>query len=343
MKTRGGSNNRLQGMAARSSVSTLLLSMFSTLAAIYVAGRLWQDAQNRVYLIKELDRITGQGHSAVSVDDTLRVIACREQHKKSSSLEMELVAARKEGFASMQLAESDGTKSKKRPLVVVGIFTTFGRRNNRDAIRRAWMGKGPALEKLETNKGIIIRFVIGRSTNHGDGLDQAIDSENRQTNDFIILDKHVEAAEEIPKKARIFFSYAADKLDAEFYAKVNDDVYINIDALGNALASHLDKARVYIGCMKSGEVFSEPNDKWYEPDWWKFGDKKSYVRHVSGELIVISQALASFISINRAMLRTYAHDDVSVGSWFIGLDVNHIDDSKFCCSSWSSGSICTGV
>lgn len=30
------------------------------------------------------------------------------------------------------------------------------------------------------------------------------------------------------------------------------------DALGAMLASQLDKPRVYIGCMKSGEVFSEP-------------------------------------------------------------------------------------
>jgi hypothetical protein len=32
----------------------------------------------------------------------------------------------------------------------------------------------------------------------------------------------------------------------------------------------------------------------------------------------------------------YAHDDVSTGSWFIGLDVKHINEGKFCCS-WSSG------
>jgi len=29
------------------------------------------------------------------------------------------------------------------------------------------------------------------------------------------------------------------------------------DALGATLAAHLDKPRVYLGCMKSGEVFSE--------------------------------------------------------------------------------------
>lgn len=39
----------------------------------------------------------------------------------------------------------------------------------------------------------------------------------------------------------------------------------------------------------------------------------------------------------RSLLRIYAHDDVSVGSWFIGADVKHVDERKFCCSSWSSG------
>ncbi|TXG71099.1 hypothetical protein EZV62_006034 [Acer yangbiense] len=120
-------------------------------------------------------------------------------------------------------------------------------------------------------------------------------------------------------------------------------VFFFIDTLGATLANHLDKPRLYIGCMKSGEVFSEPGHRWYEPDWWKFGDKKTYFRHASGEMYAISRALAKFISINRLILRSYAHDDVSAGSWFIGLDVQHLDESKFCCSSWSSGAICAGV
>ncbi|KAL2517257.1 putative beta-1 [Abeliophyllum distichum] len=125
--------------------------------------------------------------------------------------------------------------------------------------------------------------------------------------------------------------------------KVNDDIYVNIDALGAVLSSHLDQPRAYIGCMKSGEVFSQPSHKWYEPDWWKFGDGKSYFRHASGEIFAISQALAQFISINRLFLHMYSHDDVSAGSWFIGLDVKHVDEGKFCCSSWSSGAVCAAA
>lgn len=38
----------------------------------------------------------------------------------------------------------------------------------------------------------------------------------------------MEAPEELSKKTKLFFAHAADKWDAEFYAKVNDDVYVNI-------------------------------------------------------------------------------------------------------------------
>ncbi|KAI5352838.1 hypothetical protein L3X38_005730 [Prunus dulcis] len=91
-----------------------------------------------------------QGRSVILVDDTLKIIACREQHKKLSALEMELAAARHEGFTSMHSIEINGTDYKRRSQVVIGIFTTFGRKNNRDAIHKAWMGTGktPHLESL---------------------------------------------------------------------------------------------------------------------------------------------------------------------------------------------------
>ena len=66
----------------------------------------------------------------------------REQHKKLSALEMDLVAARQEGFTSKHSSDTDGAVSKRRPLVVIGVLTRFGRKNNRDAIRKAWMGSG---------------------------------------------------------------------------------------------------------------------------------------------------------------------------------------------------------
>ncbi|MFS7923785.1 putative galactosylxylosylprotein 3-beta-galactosyltransferase [Helianthus anomalus] len=348
MRSRG-SNNRLSSSrsAFQWRISSLILSMFATMAAFFVASRLWQEAESRVYLVKELDRRTGQGESAISVDDTLKVIECREQRKRMDMLQKELDEAKKEGFVPKNRLESRGDGEKKKLLAVVGILTGFGRRHNRDAIRKAWMPTGripfpfvrTTLTKLEEEKGIIIRFVIGRSSNHGNNSDSDIINENERTNDFLILNDHVESLEQ-PIKTKSFFVDALEHWDAEFYVKVNDDIYLNIAALGAILSTHVNKPRAYIGCMKSGGVFSKPSDRWYEPEWWKFGDKKSYFRHASGEIFAVSRALAQFISINKSILRAYAHDDVSVGSWFIGLDVKHIDEGKFCCSSWSSGAIC---
>ena len=52
---------------------------------------------------------------------------------------MELVAAQQEDFISKNLSENKETPPKKELLVVVGIITKFGHKNNRDAIHRAWM------------------------------------------------------------------------------------------------------------------------------------------------------------------------------------------------------------
>ncbi|KAL0886619.1 hypothetical protein Bca101_010602 [Brassica carinata] len=332
-----------KGSSSSWRVSSLLISMLATFASFYVAGRLWQESQTRVHLIKELDRVTGQGKSAISVDDTLKIIACREQKKTLAALEIQLSAARQEGFVSKY---TDGTETKKRPLVVIGIITSLGNKKKRDAVRQAWMGTGASLKKIETDKGVIARFVIGRSpANKGDTMDKSIDAENSQTDDFIILDDLVEAPEEASKKVKLFFAYAAERWDAQFYAKAIDNIYVNI-----------------------GEVFSEPNQKWYmnqnggnsvkrkrkfnyqihffyvaKNDMVLLYVSHRYFRHAYGEMHVITHALARFVSINRDILHSYAHDDVSTGSWFVGLDVKHVDEGKFCCSAWSSEAICARV
>lgn len=84
----------------------------------------------------------------------------REQQKKLTALEMELAAARQEGFVSK--TKNPPPPLKKKPLVMIGVLTGFGRKNNREVIRKAWMTTGEALKKMEDEKGVIARFVIGR-------------------------------------------------------------------------------------------------------------------------------------------------------------------------------------
>ncbi|KAK3027931.1 hypothetical protein RJ639_039398 [Escallonia herrerae] len=306
--------------------------------------------------------------------------------KTISNLEMELAAARAVQDSLLggspiteDLGITESTK-KRKYVMVVGINTAFSSRKRRDSVRATWMPQGDKRKKLEEEKGIIVRFVIGHrkgskeetekttttfkkhdilisyffpelspviSATSGGILDRAIEAEDKKHGDFLRLE-HVEGYLELSFKTKIYFATAVALWDADFYVKVDDDVHVNIATLGATLARHRSKARVYIGCMKSGPVLAQKGVRYHEPEHWKFGEEgNKYFRHATGQLYAISKDLATYISINQHVLHRYANEDVSLGSWFIGLDVEHIDDRRLCCGTppdceWKAqaGNIC---
>jgi hypothetical protein len=271
--------------------------------------------------------------------------------KTISNLEMELAAARatQESIVKGSPVSDDITQSnrKRKYLMVIGINTAFSSRKRRDSVRATWMPQGEKLKKLEEEKGIVVRFVIGHSATSGGILDRAIEAEDQKHGDFLRLD-HVEGYLELSAKTKTYFATATALWDADFYVKVDDDVHVNIATLGATLATHRSKPRVYIGCMKSGPVLAQKGVRYHEPEYWKFGEEgNKYFRHATGQLYAISNDLAAYISINQHVLHKYTNEDVSLGSWIIGLDAEHIDDRRLCCGTppdceWKAqaGNIC---
>ncbi|OAY77004.1 putative beta-1,3-galactosyltransferase 2 [Ananas comosus] len=115
--------------------------------------------------------------------------------KTISNLEMELAAARatQESILSgSPLSENVDTlesTGKQKFFMVVGINTAFSSRKRRDSVRATWLPQGEKRKKLEEEKGIIIRFVIGHSATPGGILDKAIEAEGRKHGDFMRLVK----------------------------------------------------------------------------------------------------------------------------------------------------------
>ncbi|RZC18337.1 Beta-1,3-galactosyltransferase 7 isoform C [Glycine soja] len=276
----------------------------------------------------------------------------RALDKQVSMLQMELAAARSSRESGISDSNASTTTSgegapRKKAFIVIGINTAFSSRKRRDSVRETWMPQGEQLLQLEREKGIVIRFMIGHSATSNSILDRAIDSEEAQHKDFLRLE-HVEGYHELSAKTKIFFSTAVSMWDADFYVKVDDDVHVNLGVLATTLARHRSKPRVYIGCMKSGPVLSRKDVKYHEPEFWKFGEEgNKYFRHATGQIYAISKDLATYISINQPILHKYANEDVSLGAWFIGLEVEHIDDRNMCCGTppdceWKAqaGNIC---
>ncbi|KAF7139113.1 hypothetical protein RHSIM_Rhsim07G0160600 [Rhododendron simsii] len=499
-----------------SSKPSILLAFFSCVAWLYIAGRLWQDAENRNLLANLLKKNAEQRPKVLTVEDKLMVLGCKDLERRIVEAEMELTLAKSQGYLQNKLQQS-GSSSGKRLLAVIGVYTGFGSRLKRNVFRGSWMPKGDALIKLE-ERGVVMRFVIGRSANRGDSLDRIIDEENQLTKDFLILEGHEEAQEELPKKAKFFFSTAIQNWDADFYVKVDDNIDLDLEGVIELLESRRGQDSAYLGCMKSGEVITEEGKPWYEPEWWKFGDEKSdfelqnydniiqnydnisrgewvickengtdmnegpdtwmkgkpvilknqlantsscfrYFRHAGGALLILSKNLAQYVNVNRDLehcpvdikpwkkdyqiwwslemqqrypeliwfgrgrrsptesaaesvegvllspgggstgmtleellplmerlyalqgfgtkedlmqwsftfkrsfqvksycnarilgrsykdmtslsLKTYAHDDISVGSWMMGLQASYIDDSRLCCSNLRQDKVCS--
>lgn len=343
-----------------------IFSVFSFLIGMLITTRMWEQPESNGVIISKHQR-DQQELQVISEDcdvtkkkqekpkDDMNELyktheAIQALDKQVSMLQMELAAARssrEKNSTGSATNSSQSASKKKKAFIVIGINTAFSSRKRRDSVRETWMPQGEQLLQLEREKGIVIRFMIGHSATSNSILDRAIDSEEAQHKDFLRL-QHVEGYHELSAKTKIFFSTAVGLWDADFYVKVDDDVHVNLGVLAATLARHRSKPRVYIGCMKSGPVLSRKDVKYHEPEFWKFGEEgNKYFRHATGQIYAISKDLATYISINQPILHKYANEDVSLGSWFIGLEVEHIDDRSMCCGTppdceWKAqaGNIC---
>ncbi|KAK4349210.1 hypothetical protein RND71_031965 [Anisodus tanguticus] len=333
--------SKSKSKSSQRSKSSLVMALISCFSWLYVSGRLWQDAENRVLLASLLKKNSEQRPKMLTVEDKLMVLGCKDLERRIVEVEMELTVAKSQGYLKNQLKQS-GSSSGKQLLAVIGIYMGFGGRLRRNVIRGSWL----------PNVALLISGLLDLvSPNRGDSLDRNINEENRATKDFLILESHEEAQEELPKKAKYFFSSAIQTWDAEFYVKVDDNIDVDLgkiltypssrimfyqaprcellnilfnfilsDGLIELLQNHRGQDSSYIGCMKSGEVVS-----------------KEYFRHADGSVLVLSKNLAQYININSASLKSYAHEDISIGSWMIGLQTTYTDDSRLCCSTSGQG------
>ncbi|KAL4184166.1 hypothetical protein AMTRI_Chr11g102050 [Amborella trichopoda] len=322
--------------------SVVALCMASFLVGIVLSGRIWRSSQPqsqeqgrpnelRIPIQRDCEHkrklVEGtSGNIIVEVSKTHQALQALD--KTMSSLEMELAVAR---TSRTKAAKTRPTMQKA--FAVIGINTAFSSKKRRDSVRQTWMPTGSKLKRLEKEKGIVIRFVIGHSPTPGGILDRAIDTEEAENKDFLKLD-HIEGYHELSGKTRIYFATAVSMWDADFYVKVDDDVHVNLGMLVTTLARYRSKPRIYIGCMKSGPVLSQKGVKYHEPEFWKFGEEgNKYFRHATGQIYAISKDLAAYISINSPILHRYANEDVSLGAWLLGLEVEHVDDRTMCCGT----------
>ncbi|KAL1372687.1 hypothetical protein AAHE18_01G221800 [Arachis hypogaea] len=299
MKSKGGAVEvNARGVLHRK--WALFLCVGSFCAGMFFSNRMWLTPE-----FKEISRTSSEFDQLKLNSEDCNVNLVVKPNSNYSQVE---VSNTQHVIRKQRNTQTVESTSRKKCFMVIGINTAFSSRKRRDSVRATWMPQG----------GI---------------LDRAIEAEEKLHGDFLRLN-HVEGYLELSAKTKTYFSTAVALWDADFYVKVDDDVHVNLATLGLTLSMHRMKPRVYIGCMKSGPVLAQKGVKYHEPEYWKFGEVgNKYFRHATGQLYAISQDLATYISTNQDVLHKYANEDVSLGSWFIGLDVEHIDDRRMCCGT----------
>ena len=242
---------------------------------------------------------------------------------------------------AVTLASSAGKPGgTERLLAFVGVNTGFASKRRRDVLRQTWFPSGQALKTMETENGILFRFVIGEPSPGDTALNRMLEAEISEHGDFFRL-RHTDTYNKLSDKTVMWFSAAVTTVEADFYLKVDDDIHLRVPALGRFLVSHRLTRSMYFGCMKTGPVLSNPKVRWHEPEWWRFGENgNKYFRHGTGQIYGVSRVVAQYIHDHRSILHRFANEDVSVGAWVFGLDVEFVDERNLCCQDCRGDNKC---
>ncbi|XP_008786078.2 probable beta-1,3-galactosyltransferase 14 [Phoenix dactylifera] len=232
----------------------------------------------------------------------------------------------------------DGGGSGKRHKVMgfVGIQTGFGSVGRRRSLRKTWFPSDrQSLLRLEESTGLAFRFVIGKTN---DKLKMAaLKREIEEYDDFILLDTE-EKYSKLPYKTLAFFKAAYALFDSDFYVKADDDIYLRPDRLSLLLAKERPHPQTYLGCMKKGPVFTDPNLKWYEPLSYLLG--KEYFLHAYGPIYALSaDVVANLVTLRNNSFRMFSNEDVTIGAWMLAMNVNHENNYELCAPDCTASSV----
>eukprot|EP00118_Oscarella_pearsei_P028093 m.311507 g.311507 ORF g.311507 m.311507 type:complete len:331 (+) comp74733_c0_seq1:30-1022(+) len=239
------------------------------------------------------------------------------QFLSPSCLKPSEVCKQCQSSSSSSLTRESALKKRKHYLLLIVVITGLNQAAERTAIRQTW------LSNIQ-NHSILCKFVMGTA---GVSQDQkaSVLRENSQFNDLVFFDDFTEGYKKLAEKMLYTFSWASESVNFDYLFKADDDTFIRIPLLIDELRRRETPRRFYWGFF-DGRASVKKTGKWKESEWF-LCDR--YLPFALGGGYVITSDLVDFIARNRAMLRVYSNEDVSLGSWLAPLDIERRHDRRF--------------
>lgn len=213
----------------------------------------------------------------------------------------------------------------------IGVFSSGapGGVVRRRACRATWFpSTATGLETFEDDFNVKLRFVVGKTA---DGkVPHEIVEEEEEHGQLLHLDVIDEYDNRQLKMLR-FFKTVPRLFSARYFLKVDDDIYVRPDRVSYAVTQWTAANADYIGCKRQGgAMLKDPAGKFYEPHRHLVHNEK-YFLHMAAPAFAVSRYAASLLgNVPEGGLRLWAVGEVSLGSWFLALNVQHWEDTRLC-------------
>ncbi|XP_062506115.1 beta-1,3-galactosyltransferase 6-like [Corticium candelabrum] len=251
---------------------------------------------------------------------SLLTCRCRKEAKVDSLCPTQsrdsLCSSQRDNNAKDNLQENRRT-SRHRYLLVIVIITGQDRREERRVMRNTW------LANFDKTK-VAVKFVIGTVGLNDEDV-RSLEQENNMHDDLLLLRHFREDFAMLSRKVLISLSWVVENLDFDYLFKADDDTYARLPLLLDELDKRQNPGRFYWGFF-DGRSSVKRAGKWKESDWI-LCDK--YLPYALGGGYILSHDLVKFIGLNKDYFKMFKNEDVSVGAWLAGIDMERQHDRRF--------------
>ena len=222
-----------------------------------------------------------------------------------------------EDLTIMILVSQKSLQSSKRnreSLLYIMILTAPGNTEMRRNIRETWLN-----DVIDRNSYIQFHFFIGTKSIT---LEERAILLREQTEykDIIFFCDIEDKYELTTYKVLEMMKWAHQHINAVYYFKIDDDVYLSVDRFVKMLTTEgLPREKLLLGKIKDyNPVFN--TGKWADVSWNMCG---VYLPYALGAGNLLTRDLVAFMAVNNDRLEFHANEDTAIGAWIAGLNVTY--------------------
>ncbi|XP_023910680.2 LOW QUALITY PROTEIN: hydroxyproline O-galactosyltransferase GALT3 [Quercus suber] len=216
--------------------------------------------------------------------------------------------------------------SRKRLILLIGIFSSGNNFERRMALRRSWM----QYEAVRSGD-VAVRFFIGLHKNNQ--VNYELWREAQAYGDIQLM-PFVDYYSLIALKTVAICIFGTKILPAKFIMKTDDDAFVRIDEVLSSLKGKAPNGLLYGLISFESAPHRDKDSKWYiSTEEWP---PASYPPWAHGPGYIISRDIAKFIvrGHHERELKLFKLEDVAMGIWIeqfkkSGQEVHYINDDRF--------------